>query len=232
MATKSLKDYKQEILNNLKDKKHLPQTFIDSVLAGDVYGADHLNHRYITDVKFKYGLNGVADSYITVGVLQRKPHLPVIHYVIETVEDVKKDGSEFHIFYNTTNEIDFLPVTPYSIPTGSTAGGSSATDDVVAALKKDAEFLASVKGDVVTQIKADNTFTIPQNLTNELAKYTKTEDLNKTYATKTSVTDVTNNLAKKADSSALSAYLTKTDASSTYLTKNEASTTYQPKATK
>lgn len=151
MATKSLKDYKQEILNNLKDKKHLPQTFIDSVLAGDVYGADHLNHRYITDVKFKYGLNGVADSYITVGVLQRKPHLPVIHYVIETVEDVKKDGSEFHIFYNTTNEIDFLPVTPYSIPTGSTAGGSSATDDVVAALKKDAEFLASVKGDVGPQ---------------------------------------------------------------------------------
>lgn len=146
MAVKSLKDYKQEILNNLKDKKHLPQTFIDSVLAGDVYGADHLNHRYITDVKFKYGLNGVADSYITVGVLQRKPHLPVIHYVIETVEDVKKDGSEFHIFYNTTNEIDFLPVTPYSVPTGSTAGGSSATDDVVAALKKDAEFLASVKG--------------------------------------------------------------------------------------
>mgnify|MGYP002519039106 CR=1 FL=1 len=151
MAVKSLKDYKQEILNNLKDKKHLPQTFIDSVLAGDVYGADHLNHRYITDVKFKYGLNGVADSYITVGVLQRKPHLPVIHYVIETVEDVKKDGSEFHIFYNTTNEIDFLPVTPYSIPTGSTAGGSSATDDVVAALKKDAEFLASVKGDVGPQ---------------------------------------------------------------------------------
>lgn len=151
MAVKSLKDYKQEILNNLKDKKHLPQTFIDSVLAGDVYGADHLNHRYITDVKFKYGLNGVADSYITVGVLQRKPHLPVIHYVIETVEDVKKDGSEFHIIYNTTNEIDFLPVTPYSIPTGSTAGGSSATDDVVAALKKDAEFLASVKGDVGPQ---------------------------------------------------------------------------------
>ena len=151
MAVKPLKDYKQEILNNLKDKKHRPQTFIDSVLAGDVYGADHLNHRYITDVKFKYGLNGVADSYITVGVLQRKPHLPVIHYVIETVEDVKKDGSEFHIFYNTTNEIDFLPVTPYSIPTGSTADGSSVTDDVVAALKKDAEFLASVKGDVGPQ---------------------------------------------------------------------------------
>lgn len=148
MAKKTVTQYNSDIIDAIATKYNLPSNFVNSLKAGDVYGVNEQNFRYITDVKFYEHFTGLGDSVIAIGIRQPKFHHVFRYFNIDKVVDKNGDGSVFDIYYNNTSEILMVRTVPYSIPQGNTSSGGVTVDTgaIVTQLKADASFINSVTG--------------------------------------------------------------------------------------